>query len=419
MKPLLLLIARPFIYLATKFIKPVLLKIYKLYLIVINRIRKSIRFKNRLSFLVANRHFIHVILIIIGLLVTSSNVLNAQEIRSDDFGKKSALYGLIKNDEEEIIETAESIKPKQQKRYISNSIAVTKSTPELEADDEAEEDIIALAGSAIVKENVLETESGQRGNIIEHEVEEGESVGTLADRYGVSASTILWANDLDDDDYIKPGQTLSIPPTTGVVYVVKSNDTLDSIADKYEGDATQIAEYNDLENTSSIIEGQTLIIPDGKVPPPPAPAPTTRLADLGTLWSGTPTTSDPAPPAAAPTGGSLQWPTTSHRISQYYHWGHRAIDVDGVTGDPLYAAEAGTVVSAGWNGGYGLRVVINHGGGMQTLYGHASKIYVTPGQTVTRGQTIALQGNTGWSTGDHLHFEVIVNGSKPNPLSYF
>lgn len=123
--------------------------------------------------------------------------------------------------------------------------------------------------------------------------------------------------------------------------------------------------------------------------------------------------------------GDLIWPVPSlHMITTYFTWRwgsfHTGIDISGGSafGRTIVAADGGTVVSAGWSNGYGNCVKINHGGGIVTLYGHASKILVSQGQRVSKGQAIALVGSTGNSTGPHCHFEVIKNGTKVNPLSY-
>lgn len=128
---------------------------------------------------------------------------------------------------------------------------------------------------------------------------------------------------------------------------------------------------------------------------------------------------------AGVSSGNLMWPVPSlHMITTYFTWRwgsfHTGIDISGGSayGKTIVAADGGTVVSAGWSNGYGNCVKINHGGGLQTLYGHASKILVSPGQRVSKGQAIALVGSTGNSTGPHCHFEVIKNGTKVNPLSY-
>ncbi len=125
--------------------------------------------------------------------------------------------------------------------------------------------------------------------------------------------------------------------------------------------------------------------------------------------------------------GVLSWPLVApitsgygYRIHPISHVRklHTGIDIDGDMGDPIKAAGSGTILSAGWRGGYGKCVVISHGGNLATLYGHMSVINVSAGQTVKKGQVIGKVGSTGYSTGPHLHFEVRVNGSPVNPLGY-
>jgi murein DD-endopeptidase MepM/ murein hydrolase activator NlpD len=97
---------------------------------------------------------------------------------------------------------------------------------------------------------------------------------------------------------------------------------------------------------------------------------------------------------------------------------HEGIDIGASTGTPIMASDGGTVITAGWNGGYGLCVDIDHGGGYMTRYGHCSSIYVSVGEQVFQGQTIAAVGSTGWSTGPHCHFEIRIDGVAYNPLDF-
>lgn len=129
------------------------------------------------------------------------------------------------------------------------------------------------------------------------------------------------------------------------------------------------------------------------------------------------------------TGGALLWPCDSTIITSEFGYrihpltgiwtGHTGIDIGCNMYAPIYAAEAGTVILAEEYGGYGNAVVIDHGNGMTTLYGHNEELYVSVGQRVSRGETIAGAGSTGWSTGPHLHFEVRVNGDYVDPMGYF
>jgi len=128
-------------------------------------------------------------------------------------------------------------------------------------------------------------------------------------------------------------------------------------------------------------------------------------------------------------GGSMTWPCPSSKtISSYYgnrlhpilkkYKMHTGIDISAKQGASIVAANKGTVIMAGWQSGYGYTVVVDHGGGITTLYAHCSKILVSVGQNVKAGETIAKVGSTGMSTGPHLHFEVRKNGATTNPLNY-
>lgn len=115
------------------------------------------------------------------------------------------------------------------------------------------------------------------------------------------------------------------------------------------------------------------------------------------------------------------WPTTATRISSYYGYrgdNHSGIDIDGETGDPVWAAKTGTVTAAGYKGTYGNQVVIDHGNGVQTRYAHMDSVTVSVGDEVAIGQQVGVEGSTGNSTGSHLHFEVIINGNHTDPLPY-
>lgn len=125
------------------------------------------------------------------------------------------------------------------------------------------------------------------------------------------------------------------------------------------------------------------------------------------------------PPSRVQSSSRFLWPTPSKKINQYFGWRHTGLDIDGNYSSPIYAADSGRVErSDSAASGYGLHIVLNHGGGVETLYGHLSKSFVRVGDSVQRGQTIGMMGCTGWCTGPHVHFEVIIGSRKVNPLSY-
>ena len=154
--------------------------------------------------------------------------------------------------------------------------------------------------------------------------------------------------------------------------------------------------------------GSHLVVQPAPLPTPVAPPPLRAPAKRAYVT-----------PAKIVGNGMLLWPVPGGIITQYFSSGHQALDIARATGSPVIAADAGTVTWAAWkdNGG-GLVIEINHGNGIVTRYNHLGTISVAVGDAVARGQTIAGVGCTGWCTGPHVHFEVIVNGVHVNPLRY-
>lgn len=250
------------------------------------------------------------------------------------------------------------------------------------------------------------------GEIITHVVAEGETISTIANRYNLDTTTVMWENDLTENTVLKPGQELRILPVDGLRHKVARGETIFSIAKKYGLDNAQaqvIVDYpfNEFLNdeTFELATGQQIMIPGGV--PPKAAAPVRKIAQT-------------TPVEVVPGAGSGQfiWPAAG-RITQGYSFYHKAIDIANRSGGAILAADTGTVVGAGWldNSGYGNRVLIDHGNGFVTLYAHMSVVQVSAGQSVTRGAVIGQMGSTGRSTGVHLHFE-IRKGGLLNPLSF-
>ena len=270
----------------------------------------------------------------------------------------------------------------------------------------------ALIPASGVEGTIAEPGSSGTGSISVYTVREGDSLSEVAEMFGVSVNTILWANDIRDPKTVTPGTTLVILPVSGIQHKVKSGESFASIARKYDADAGDIAAYNGLALGSDIAAGTEIIVPGGRIaaepkaePKAPAKKPTTSTAK--------------APAAAQTTTASLgNWgnPLPGGRVSQGIH-GYNGIDISAPAGTPIYAAAAGTIVVAkgggAYNGGYGNYIVIDHGNGTQTLYAHMSSLAVSGG-SVSKGGLIGYVGNTGRSTGNHLHFEV--RGAK-NPLA--
>jgi murein DD-endopeptidase MepM/ murein hydrolase activator NlpD len=251
------------------------------------------------------------------------------------------------------------------------------------------------------------------GEVLEHEVKDGETLSQIAEQYGLRVDTILWANGLDSEGAkIKAGQILKILPIDGVLHKVKKGETVYSIAKKYEGNPQAMVDYpfniyaND--ETFALAVGQTILVPDGVMPEVKPVDPRTSLATVLTPDAG-----------QVSALGAFVWPAQGG-ISQRYAFYHKAIDIANRGGGSILAADSGVVTVSGWldNRGYGNRVMIDHGNGYQTLYAHLSKINVVVGQSVNRGDVIGMMGSTGRSTGTHLHFEIRAGGALQNPLNF-
>jgi murein DD-endopeptidase MepM/ murein hydrolase activator NlpD len=242
-----------------------------------------------------------------------------------------------------------------------------------------------------------------RDQVEQYTVKEGDTLAKIADTYGVSVDTIKWANDLKGDS-LSIGDTLKIPPVTGIVHTVQEGETVQSIAKKYKTDAQNIVNFpfNDFADldTFALNVGQTLIVPGG-VQPEAAPI---ILPMQMPVFAGT---------------GKFIWPT-SGVITQYPVWYHMAYDIANPAAPGVMAADSGVVTVPGYmRYGYGNYIVVDHGNGLSTLYGHLSEIYVKTGDIVSRGQVIGRMGSTGRSTGTHLHFETRVNGVAISPGQFF
>ncbi|MBI3385803.1 peptidoglycan DD-metalloendopeptidase family protein [Candidatus Gottesmanbacteria bacterium] len=241
-----------------------------------------------------------------------------------------------------------------------------------------------------------------RDQVITYTVINGDTLAKIADKFGVSVDTIRWANDIRGDS-LSIGDKLQIPPVTGIVHKVTEGETIYSIAKKYKTDPQKIVNFpfNDFADldTFALNVGQILVVPDGVQPEAPAII-------------------IPAPPVFAGGTGQFLWPVGGI-ITQYPIWYHMALDIAN-PGLPGIAAAGDGVVSLVeyLRYGYGQHIVIDHGNGFSTLYGHMSEIYVRVGDRVARGQIIGKMGSTGRSTGPHLHFEVRINGVPVDPRPY-
>ena len=262
-----------------------------------------------------------------------------------------------------------------------------------------------------------------------YKVRSGDTLTGIAGKFGVSMMTIWWANSLKNKDGLHIGQVLTIPPVSGLVLTVKATDTLESISARYDIDPAAILAENGIQDPNLVV-GQVLVIPGaaGQGIAVPKPRTVSRPVVVRTQSSGGGGGGGSGAVHQPHTysGGTMLWPVVggNNYISQYFHYGHEAIDIAADYGSEVRAAAGGTVIYAGWkdNGG-GYQVWISHGSDLFTTYNHMSAITVGRGQSVGRGQQVGRIGQSGNATGPHLHFEVwrgpVWNGgTRVNPLGY-
>lgn len=261
-----------------------------------------------------------------------------------------------------------------------------------------------------------------RMGVLSYSVQAGDSVFGVAQKFNLKPETILWGNYavLNDDPHsLQPGQELNILPVDGMYYEWQEGDTIQAVAAAFEADPDEILEWpgnslNPLE--PDISAGDWLIIPGGEREFRQWLVPTIARGNTGTGTAFGPGACSGEYSGAVGTGGFI-WPTANHTLSGNDYWsGHLAIDIAAGLGEPVWAADSGVVVFAGWaNGGYGNTIVIDHGNGWQTLYAHLSAVNVGCGQSVGQGAGIGRAGSSGNSTGAHLHFETRNQGGFINP----
>ncbi|HTM68763.1 MAG TPA: M23 family metallopeptidase [Candidatus Binatia bacterium] len=431
------MVKRPFFWLCRAIINPVFTLLYQAYRLIKKAIVAVTEpMRDRAMSLLANRYAIHVVVILLVFSVTATNIYASDGGgQANDGGQKSILGGLTQNEEEAVVVEAASsnanVNGPQDVSYLGSQAlsshdaatgADDGTDDEAYVDDETELDLVSPMANAVRVQPQPDEEAAPatRTRVEEYTVAEGDTLGSIARQFDLRTETLLASNGLTVRSILRIGQVLKILPVDGVIYKVRNGDTISKIAKVYDSDAEKILEMNGLSSGAALAAGTELILPDGKLPPPPPPKQPSRIAkNIKNIFV--------PPPSPDRSGGDdMIWPTAARRITQYfghYRGGsrHTGVDIAGPIGTAIYAADDGVVAIAGWNsGGYGNMVLIDHGGGLYTRYGHASKLLVKAGDTVKRGDVIALIGSTGHSTGPHLHFEVMTGNphNRKNPLEY-
>jgi murein DD-endopeptidase MepM/ murein hydrolase activator NlpD len=286
-------------------------------------------------------------------------------------------------------------------------ITIPSSTPLLDSKEISAEEITGKEKEPLSDEEMKnrllssrdtdysEEKKSNEYTVHEHRVLKGEVLSQIAKRYGVSMDTICGSNNLQSYDLINEGALLKIPSKDGILYKMKKGKDLVSVAKKYKVDLEKILNANYVKNPDFIPVGTTVFIPDARPQ---------------NIFPG------------------FLWPTASRVITCGYGWRrnpfnrkrrefHQGMDIR-ARYERVRSTKFGKITYAGWLGGYGKVIIVAHPGRIKTLYAHLSKIYVRRGQYVKQGQFIGRTGNTGRSTGAHLHLEVIRNGRPINPFIY-
>ncbi|MFW5891196.1 MAG: peptidoglycan DD-metalloendopeptidase family protein [bacterium] len=235
-------------------------------------------------------------------------------------------------------------------------------------------------------------------------IRNGDTLNSIANYYNIKVNDILIQNNIKNPDLIQIGAKIKIPVSM-VKYKIKKGDNLSDLADRYNTSCEQIIKVNKIKNPDKIYPGQTINIPK-----------TTKKSEKKEYAV-----------LARSRRPSFIWPVQGN-ISSKYGWRihpvfkkrkfHTGIDISVPVGTPVFAAESGTVTYSGWSSGYGYLIIIDHNNQYKSYYAHNIKLFVEKGKKIKKGKIIALSGNTGLSTGPHLHFEIRKNNNSEDPLKH-
>jgi murein DD-endopeptidase MepM/ murein hydrolase activator NlpD len=312
-----------------------------------------------------------------------------------------------------------------------NVPAIESTVPVAGIENVSQESVDTFGGIPRLAQEHTIIPSRPRLEVTKYTVQEGDTIFGIAEKFGLKPETILWGNYyvlLDDPHSLKPGQELSILPVNGTYHEWQAGEGLNGISQYYNVTPEDIINYpaNNLDLATigdfanpNIAPGSWLIVPNGRREfiSWSAPLGVTRENPASARVLG-PGACDPVSGGAVGFGTFI-WPANKHFISGFdyspstNHWG---LDIAGNEGEGVYSTDAGVVVYAGWNNyGYGNMVMVDHGNGFQSLYAHMSAFNVSCGQSVGQGDVIGAVGNTGRSSGAHLHFEIRAISSWVNP----
>jgi murein DD-endopeptidase MepM/ murein hydrolase activator NlpD len=277
-------------------------------------------------------------------------------------------------------------------------------------------------------------EKDKRWHITKHTIKKGESIWTVARRFDTDHRLIIQYNNIQKPDHVKPGTSIGVPNKNGFYYTVKKGDTLSEIAVSNKVSEKKIQSQNNIAISDTIKIGAKLFLPDA-VKPDPKPkqiktTPVVSDTNKMVVQNDVEKVSKPGANAKSVTKKSstslkFGWPVTGNITSGFgmrnhpvtgKRQFHNGIDIRAKMGTDIKASEKGTVIYSGWKTGYGWMIVVKHPNSYITVYAHLSKRLKKKNDTVKKGDVIAKSGNSGLSTGPHLHFEIRKYETPLNPL---
>ncbi len=324
-------------------------------------------------------------------------LLSAEELHPEE---KKTITGLILEESRKLLDAS---KPGEESRPEPKDKGNTLDQEKLKslsgksdiATSIDDEDTEKLKRSTLLSDDTrfIPEQENKKVKIYQYTVKKGDSVGSLARKFGISADTIGGSSGkIMNMDEIWPGLTLSIPSRDGILYKMKKGETLAHIANRYGVALAKILAVNAFDDPDNIPVGNLIFLPDIKP----------RNLFTGFLW---------------PVGGRITslYGWRRHPFVNSYHF-HEGLDLSAPYVS-VRAAKSGKVTFSGWMGSYGMVVILSHPNNYKTMYAHNSRLYVRVGQYVRQGQVISQSGSTGRSTGPHVHFEIWKNNRPMNPLA--
>lgn len=314
-----------------------------------------------------------------------------------------------------------------------NTMAASSRSAAVQSQDEIQDEIYEEEKLLLTKAPVksVHENTEKKPSIISYTVKSGDSLGLIAERNGSSIRAIAASNGISENSILREGQELRFPSIKGVLYKIKKGETLWDISFANDVSVEKIVEANSLDSPDKLKIGQEIILPGiDKIKPvnngaeaTVASAQNTSKAS-GSVKPPTVRLASRSGQATAASDNSLSgmiWPLKGRITSGFGPRGegfHKGIDIAAPVETDIKAALSGTVIYSGWMNGFGNTVILSHGNGIETYYGHNSENLVSVGQTVEKGQVIAKLGNSGRSTGPHVEFGIRKNGTPVNPMIY-